>query len=128
MQDLVKDFGYKGKNFLVGFGNDMFVIFNEDGMLFFGILVVDYIDVLISFGFSIVIEVVDGIGLVEVVVDIFVDLIILVIFVVFDDGDIIIIIGGDGFMIGIFSVLFISMVVDFNIVLNVMDGVFLIYD
>lgn len=44
IEDLAKDAGYKGKNLLAGTGNDLSVIFNEDGTSSITIDAVDYTD------------------------------------------------------------------------------------
>ncbi|AVX04060.1 flagellin [Maritalea myrionectae] len=44
IEDLAKDAGYKGKNLLAGTGNDLSVIFNEDGTSSVTIDAVDYTD------------------------------------------------------------------------------------
>ncbi len=44
IEDLAKDAGYKGKNLLAGTGNDLKVVFNEDGTSSVTIDAVDYTD------------------------------------------------------------------------------------
>jgi len=44
IEDLAKDAGYNGKNLLAGTGNDLTVVFNEDGTSKLGVSAVDYTD------------------------------------------------------------------------------------
>lgn len=44
IEDLAKDAGYNGKNLLAGVGNDLTVVFNEDGTSKLGVSAVDYTD------------------------------------------------------------------------------------
>ncbi|WP_420332965.1 flagellin [Roseibium sp.] len=52
IEDLAKDAGYKGKNLLGGTGNDLSVIFNEDGTSSLSISAVDYTDTSSSTGLN----------------------------------------------------------------------------
>jgi len=44
IEDIAKDSGYKGKNLLAGTGNDLNVVFNEDGSSDLDITAIDYTD------------------------------------------------------------------------------------
>ncbi|MCF4098828.1 flagellin [Maritalea mediterranea] len=52
IEQLAKDAGYNGKNLLAGTGNDLDVVFNEDGTSKLGIGAVDYTDVASSLGLA----------------------------------------------------------------------------
>lgn len=52
IEQLAKDAGYSGKNLLAGTGNDLDVIFNEDGTSKLGVSAVDYTDTAASLGLS----------------------------------------------------------------------------
>ncbi|AVX04061.1 flagellin [Maritalea myrionectae] len=52
IEQLAKDAGYSGKNLLAGTGNDLDVIFNEDGTSKLGVSAVDYTDTSASLGLS----------------------------------------------------------------------------
>lgn len=52
IEDLAKDAGYQGKNLLGGTGNDLSVIFNEDGTSSLSISAVDYTDTASSTGLN----------------------------------------------------------------------------
>ncbi|WFE91864.1 flagellin [Roseibium porphyridii] len=52
IEDLAKDAGYKGKNLLGGTGNDLSVIFNEDGTSSLSISSIDYTDTTSSTGLN----------------------------------------------------------------------------
>ncbi|AVX04062.1 flagellin [Maritalea myrionectae] len=52
IEDLAKDAGYSGKNLLAGTGNDLSVLFNEDGTSKLDISAVDYTDTTGTLGLS----------------------------------------------------------------------------
>ncbi len=52
IEDLAKDAGYSGKNLLAGTGNDLSVIFNEDGTSSLSVSAVDYTDTSGALGLS----------------------------------------------------------------------------
>lgn len=52
IEDLAKDAGYNGKNLLAGTGNDLTVVFNEDGTSKLNISAVDYTDTSGALGLS----------------------------------------------------------------------------
>lgn len=52
IEDLAKDAGYSGKNLLAGTGNDLSVIFNEDGTSSLSVSAVDYTDTSGTLGLS----------------------------------------------------------------------------
>ena len=52
IEDLAKDAGYSGKNLLAGTGNDLSVVFNEDGTSKLGVSAVDYTDTTSALGLS----------------------------------------------------------------------------
>ena len=52
IEDLAKDAGYGGKNLLGGTGNDLSVVFNEDGTSSLSISAVDYTDSSLSTGLN----------------------------------------------------------------------------
>ena len=52
IEQLAKDAGYSGKNLLAGTGNDLDVVFNEDGTSKLGISAVDYTDTESSLGLA----------------------------------------------------------------------------
>ncbi|MET1411309.1 flagellin [Roseibium sp. HPY-6] len=52
IEDLAKDAGYGGKNLLGGTGNDLSVVFNEDGTSSLSISAVDYTDTTLSTGLN----------------------------------------------------------------------------
>ncbi|WP_424982964.1 flagellin [Maritalea sp. S77] len=52
IEQLAKDAGYNGKNLLAGTGNDLDVVFNEDGTSKLGISAVDYTDTESSLGLA----------------------------------------------------------------------------
>ncbi|WP_421983796.1 flagellin [Roseibium sp.] len=64
IEDLAKDAGYGGKNLLGGTGNDLSVVFNEDGTSSLSISAVDYTDTSLSTGLNLsdLATAVDGTG------------------------------------------------------------------
>ena len=52
IEDLAKDAGYSGKNLLAGTGNDLSVVFNEDGTSKLGVSAVDYTDTTSALGLA----------------------------------------------------------------------------
>ncbi|MCZ4272690.1 flagellin [Maritalea porphyrae] len=52
IEDLAKDAGYNGKNLLAGTGNDLTVVFNEDGTSKLNISAVDYTDTSTGLGMA----------------------------------------------------------------------------
>ncbi|MGJ8527632.1 flagellin [Maritalea sp.] len=52
VETLAKDAGYSGKNLLAGTGNDLSVVFNEDGTSKLGVSAVDYTDTTSALGLS----------------------------------------------------------------------------
>ena len=64
IEDLAKDAGYGGKNLLGGTGNDLSVVFNEDGTSSLSISAVDYTDSSLSTGLNLsdLATATDGVG------------------------------------------------------------------